>query len=134
MISPEDRQHLMYIADAINEIESHVQYENFDAFTKDEIAKEAVSRLFQEIGGASKLLSDDFKMQYGDVDWDALIRLEDAMYNQAEETGYEEMWSIIKNDLPNIRNQVTDLAAVLEDEEDIQGTLPPELNLPSEER
>jgi uncharacterized protein with HEPN domain len=120
-ISPEDRQHLMYIADAIEQIQSFVQYEDYETFNKDEIAREEVARLFQDIGGAAKLLSDEFKGQYGDVDWDVLIRLEDAMYDQAFEQSFEALWSIIKNDLPEIKNQVTDLAANLREEDDIQG-------------
>jgi uncharacterized protein with HEPN domain len=120
-INPEDRQHLMYIADAIEQIQSFVQYEDYETFNKDEIAKEEVARLFQDIGGAAKLLSDEFKGLYGDVDWDVLIRLEDAMYDQAFEQSFEAMWSIIKNDLPEIKSQVTDLASNLREEDDIQG-------------
>lgn len=120
-INPEDRQHLMYIADTIEQIQSFVQYEDYETFNKDEIAKEEVARLFQDMGGAAKMLSDEFKGTYGDVDWDVLIRLEDAMYDQAYEQSAESIWSVIKNDLPDIKAQVTDLAANLREEDDIQG-------------
>jgi uncharacterized protein with HEPN domain len=115
MISPDDKIHLMYISDAIDEVNSYVQYEDFEVFVKDEIAKEAVVRQLQNIGGASKLLTDDFKMTYGDVDWDTLIRLEDAMYDQAEETSLRALWGIIKTDFPALRTQVSDLTATLSD-------------------
>jgi uncharacterized protein with HEPN domain len=121
LVTPEDKQHLMNIADAIEEIQSYVQYEDYNAFNLDEISKEAVTRLFQDIGGAAKMLSDDFKENFGDIDWNVLIRLEDAMYNQAEEDGFEAIWQIIKMDLPEIKSQVTDLAANLREEDDIQG-------------
>jgi uncharacterized protein with HEPN domain len=121
ILTPEDRQHLANIIDAIDEIESYVQFEDFNEFARDEIAKEAVTRIFEDVGGAAKLISDDFKAIYGDIDWDVLISLERAMYNQAEEYGYEAIWSIIKNDLPNIRAQVADLAANVREEDDIQG-------------
>jgi uncharacterized protein with HEPN domain len=120
-INPEDRQHLMYIADTIEQIQSFVQYEDYETFNKDEIAKEEVARLFQDMGGAAKMLSDEFKDQYGDIDWNVLIRLEDAMYDQAYEQSAEAIWSVIKNDLPEIKSQVTDLAANLREEDDIQG-------------
>jgi uncharacterized protein with HEPN domain len=120
-LSPEDRQHLSNIINAVDEIESYVQYEDYNEFREDEVAKEAVTRVMADLGGASKLLSDEFKAQYGDVDWDALIRLEDAMYNQAEEWDYEGIWQIIKNDLPEIRSQVADLAANVREEDDIHG-------------
>lgn len=121
MLNPEDKQHLMNIADAIDEIDAYIQYEKFEDFIQDEVAKEAVTRLMQDIGGAAKLLSDDFKSEYGDVDWDAFINLEMAMYDQAYEAEYEAIWSIIKGDLPILRSQVTDLAANIRDEDDIQG-------------
>ncbi|RYD75559.1 MAG: DUF86 domain-containing protein [Sphingobacteriales bacterium] len=121
LITPEDRQHLMNIADAIEEIQSYVQYNDYNMFAKDEMTRESVSRLFQDIGGAAKMLSDEFKESFGDIDWNVLIRLEDAMYDQAEETSFESIWYIIKNDLPEIKTQVTDLAANLREEDDIQG-------------
>jgi uncharacterized protein with HEPN domain len=121
MLNAEDKQHLMNIADAIVEVQSYVQFEKYEDFAQDEMAKEAVTRLFQDIGGATKLLSEEFKSFYGDIDWDAFVNLENAMYNQAYETGYEEIWSIIKKDFPKMKTQVTDLAANLEEEDDIQG-------------
>jgi uncharacterized protein with HEPN domain len=121
MISIEDKQHLMNIADAIDEIEAYVQGENYEAFALDDMSKEAVTRLMQDIGGATKLLSDDFKASYGDVDWNAFIGLENAMYDQAYEVENEAIWSIIKNDIPILRQQVTDLAANLREEDDIHG-------------
>ncbi len=121
LVTPEDKQHLMNIADAIEEIQSYVQYEDYNQFSKDELTREAVTRLFQDIGGAAKMLSEEFKGSYGDIDWNVLIRLEDAMYDQAEETSFEAIWFIIKEDLPVIKDQVTDLAANLREEDDIQG-------------
>jgi uncharacterized protein with HEPN domain len=121
MISIEDKQHLMNIADAIDEIEAYVQGENYEAFFQDDMSKEAVTRLFQDIGGATKMLSDDFKAMYGDVDWNVFISLENAMYDQAYEVENEAIWSIIKNDIPILRQQVTDLAANIREEDDIHG-------------
>lgn len=130
MISPEDKQHLMYIANAIEEIQGYMENEDENFFAKDEYTREAVARLCQEIGGGAKMLSDDFKMQYGDIDWDVLIRLEDAMYDQAMEAEFDSFWGVLKQDLPKILTQVTDIASVTDEEEDIQGTLDPKLNLP----
>lgn len=122
MINPDDRQHLTYIVDSIDEIEGYMQYEDYNDFSKDEFAKEAVARICQDIGGAAKLLSDEFKETHGgSFDWDVLIRLEDAMYDQATETNFEALYGVLKNDLPIIKDGVSDIAAKFNDEEDIQG-------------
>jgi uncharacterized protein with HEPN domain len=121
MISPEDRQYLMSIADAIDEIEGYIQGEKKQEFFQDDMAKEDVARLFHDVGGAAKLLSDDFKAQYGDIDWEVYMNLENITYDDALEVDFDEIWSIIKKDLPILRQQVTDLAANIEEEEDIQG-------------
>ena len=121
MINAEDRQHLMNIVEAINEIDGYVQYEEYNDFVKDNVATEAVARSFQDISGAAKLLSEEFTSNYSDIDWVTLIRLEDARYNEAMEYGYEELWNIIKYDLPKIKDEVTDLASNLEETEDIEG-------------
>ncbi len=121
MISIEDKQHLMYIADAIDEVEAYIQGENYETFFQDDNSKESVARLFQDIGGATNMLSDDFKALYGDVDWDVFINLEGAMGSEDQEIASEALWSIIKNDFPVLKQQVTDLAANIREEEDIHG-------------
>lgn len=121
MITVEDRQHLNYLTEAITEISSFTEGEDYQSFELNETAKEEVSRLLQDVGGAAKMLSDDFKGNYGDIDWDVLISLENAMYNQAHEHGIEGMWHVISKDLPSMIDQITDLASNLDEEEDIQG-------------
>lgn len=121
MISVEDKQHLMYISDAIGEVEAYVQGEDYESFFQDDFSKEAVARLFQDIGGAATMLSEEFKLQYGDVDWDAFRSLEGIMGNQDQELANEALWSIIKNDFPVLKTQVTDLASNIREEEDIHG-------------
>ncbi len=130
MITPEDGQHLNNILDAIEEIEGYVQDEDINDFLQDENAKEAVTRRMQDIGGAAKLLSDELKSEWGDIDWEVLIRLEDAMYNQSVEFAFDSIWSIIENDLPKIKIQVADVSSRANEEEDIEGTIDPELNIP----
>ncbi|MDQ3071828.1 MAG: hypothetical protein M3Q97_00995 [Bacteroidota bacterium] len=85
-------------------------------------AKEAVARICQDIAGAAKLLTEEFKNNYGGkFDWDVLIRLEDAMYNQAVEQGDDSLFHVLEGDLPVIKAGISDIASELNDEEDIQG-------------
>ncbi|WMJ71914.1 hypothetical protein RCC89_01820 [Cytophagaceae bacterium ABcell3] len=111
----EDKGHLIDIMRSIEEIQSYVGGASFEDFNKREDLRESVYYQLQTIGGASKLLSDEFKDKYRDIDWDTLYNLNFGGYNQQVEMDTNGVWHIITEELTNIHDQVVDLVTVLED-------------------
>ncbi|MFL5730297.1 MAG: hypothetical protein ACJ75J_12495, partial [Cytophagaceae bacterium] len=73
--------------------------------------------MLREIGGAARLLSEEFKSSFGEIDWDVLTNLQFATYDQEIEIDPNALWYVIKNDLPLIKDQVLGITAELEDKE-----------------
>ena len=117
--SQEDIIRLMDIADSIREIDSYIGRADFQAFGQREDIREAVTSQLLQIGGAAALLSDDFKEKHGHVDWNVLIGLQYANYDQQLELDLHPIWSIVHNDLPQINEEILDLATQLEDQTDL---------------
>jgi uncharacterized protein with HEPN domain len=116
----EDIVRLLDMADAIREIQGYIGRADFDSYAGDEFIREEVVGQLAQIGGAAALLSDEFKEKNGDIDWDMLKGLQYANFDETLELDLHPIWHIVKEDLPDIMNQILDLAAVLEDEEDLQ--------------
>ncbi|MFA0962521.1 DUF86 domain-containing protein [Roseivirga sp. BDSF3-8] len=123
MITEEDQVHLQNISNAILEIESYTQYEDFNQFTREEETKAVVSRNLMQIGGATKLLSDDLKNRLADMDVRVMELLTNADYNYYVERDHHTLWNIIKNDLPRIREMVNTVSEKLNREEDFPSEL-----------
>ena len=118
-IQSDDRIRLLDIADSLREIQGYVGQGNFSDFNNRDDVREAVVGQLQQIGGAAALLSDEFKETYGDIDWNILVGLQYANFDQELELDLHPVWSIIENDIPYIRDEVLDLATKLEDDEDL---------------
>lgn len=122
----DDKIHIMSIADSIQEIQGYLGRSNYEAYAQREDIREAVIGQLNQIGGAAAMLSDEFKNKYADVDWDVLKGLQYAHYDQELELDLHPQWHIVKNDLPEVKNQIMDLTLQLENEDGLEGEIGPE--------
>jgi uncharacterized protein with HEPN domain len=121
MTAEEDMIHLNNLAQCIMEIEGYTKDLDYEDFLSDEEDKAAVMSNLNQIGEASRLLSDDFKDQYDDIDLKVLEGLRNAEYNDEMELDLHGVWHIISRDLPYIREKVLDALTQLEQQEDLEG-------------
>jgi uncharacterized protein with HEPN domain len=98
---------------------------NQQDFEREEETRTIVSRSLRNIGEAASLLasSDDWMDKYEDVDLLALQRLQDSMYNNEMEFAPGVIWTIIKEDLPEIKRELFEISENIDEEEDIKGIL-----------
>ena len=115
MTVEEKQQHLNNIERAIDEILIEVQGMTYDQFTKEEQVKEVVYANLQMIGQAAYELAHSAG-EHGDLnfDTDILAEFRNARYNQIAETGHEQVWSIIHQDLEDIRANAIQASTELE--------------------
>jgi len=111
----DDKIKLFDIVTSIEEITGYIAGIKFETFVKETQIKDEVLYLLREIGNSVKLLSDEFKMTYGDIDWDVLKNLRFATWDQELEIEPNAIWYIIENDLPIIQDQINNITSVLED-------------------
>jgi uncharacterized protein with HEPN domain len=113
-----DKVKLLDIARSVDEIQGLTAGMSFSQFAKQTHIKDEVTYLLREIAMASRTLSNEFKSSYGDIDWEVLNNLEFASWDKEIEVDPHGLFYIIKNDLPIIRDQVMDLATVIEDSDE----------------
>lgn len=114
----DDKVKLFDISRSIDEVQGMLAGANFETFARETQVKDEVSYQLREIGVAARLLSEEFKSTYGDVDWDVLSNLQFATWDQEIEVDPHALWYIIENDLPRIQDQIYEITTVLEDKED----------------
>ena len=105
-MTEEDQYHLNNIANYISEIESYVQGMELHDFEEEEEVRVTGMENLQHIGQASSLLSEDFSSQFTDVDYHVLDTFKAAKFNNAWEQGYQQIWGVITNDLPQFRDLI----------------------------
>ena len=54
------------------------------------------------------------------MDWDVLVNLQFATWDQEIEIDPHALWYIIENDLPRLHDQIYDITTELQDKEDEQ--------------
>ncbi|MBX9852934.1 MAG: hypothetical protein K2X86_14420 [Cytophagaceae bacterium] len=114
----DDKAKLYDIVRSIEEAEAIIGGMRFETFVKQNHVIDGITYHLREIGVAARLLSDEFKEAYGDIDWNVLTNLQFATWDQEIEIDPHALWYVIENDLPRIKDQIFDITAVLEDKED----------------
>jgi uncharacterized protein with HEPN domain len=122
-ISEEDRIRLLDITDSIREIQGYVGRGTYDDFSQREDVMQAVSSHLLQIGGAAALLSDDFKDQFREIDWDVLKGLQYANFDHELELDAHPQWHIISNDLPELMDKMLDISTEIDRQEELEDDL-----------
>lgn len=120
-IRTDDKIRLLDMADSIREIQGYIGEADYKEFSISDDIRESVAAQMVMIGEAAEQLTDEFKEQYGNVDWEVLTNLKFASYDEELEQEHRQIMYIAGNDLPEIMNDILDVATMVEDEEDLDG-------------
>ncbi len=114
MKKEEQQVHLNNIATGIAAIENEVVGMRYDEFVKEEQVKESVYANLQMVGRAAYELATATDDIIGlSFDTDVLAEFRNARFNQVAETGHQQVWSVISNDLDTIRTEALQASARL---------------------
>jgi uncharacterized protein with HEPN domain len=103
-----DRLFLVHIRDAIANILDDTQAGR-EAFMSNRMIRDAVVRNFEIIGEATKRLSDAPKALRPEVRWRDVAGFRDILIHAYESIDYLEVWNIVENHLPALREAVDSL-------------------------
>lgn len=78
-------------------------------FYKNEILKRAVVRSLEIIGEASSKISDEFKRNHPEISWREMKGTRNKLIHEYFGVDYEIVWDIIKNELPDLKDQIESL-------------------------
>jgi len=107
--------------DSIGEIVEYAEGADFNTFVQRIDMREAISAQLAQIGGAAALLTDGFKEEVGDFDWDVFKGLQYVSQDEYLENDLHGIWFIITNDFPVFYRRLSDLVTMYKDDMDIAG-------------
>ena len=110
---------LKHILDEINFLIKKTGDKKFDEFIKDEVLKRACSRSLEIIGEAVKNLSNDFKRAHKGIEWKKIAGLRDKIIHYYFGVNWDILWDIIKNRLPELKEQVENILNKIEAKKDM---------------
>ncbi len=114
MNKEEQQLHLNNIANGIAAIENEVLGMRFEEFVQEEQIKESVYANLQMIGEAAHELARGTDDMAGlSFDTDLLAGFRNARYNQEAETGHQQVWNVINDNLDEIRDEALRASARL---------------------
>ncbi len=101
-----DKIRLVHILDAITEIEQYINQTDFDTFLKNSMMRFASVKQLEIIGEASGQVTDDTKNKFPEIAWNKMRGLRNILVHEYFGIDNKVVWEIIKEDLPELRQQV----------------------------
>jgi len=109
-MSEKDRGNLMAILDSCAKIQKYISdIWNADAFFSNEKTFDAVLMNFVIIGESVSRLSDELKEKENQIPWNKIKGLRNIVAHDYFGVDAEEVWQIIKNNLPEFEKSINEL-------------------------
>jgi len=108
----DDRQRVLDILEAIENIERYVHAEsNMHFSAEDELINVWVIHHLQIIGEAASKLSDTFREKHSEVAWGGMIGMRQVLVHGYFETNSTIVWKVVERDLPVLKSKLTEILA-----------------------
>lgn len=108
---------LIYIRDILHSIDLIQMYTkdvSFSEFEKSYDIQDKVHRRLEIIAEAAKKLSEEIRNRYPQVPWKSIIGLRNIIIHTYDEINETEVWEIVKNNLPQTKQQFVQIKNELE--------------------
>ena len=110
-MSRDFRVYLDDIVSAIDKIAVFTEGLSEEQFTGDPKTFDAVIRNLEIVGEAAKNIPDEVRSKFTAVEWRKAAGLRDLLIHQYFAVDTQIIWDIVKNKLPLLRRQVTEILA-----------------------
>ena len=81
------------------------------------MAQDAVVRNLEVIGEATKRLSAELRDKHPSLPWRQIAGLRDVLIHDYGNVDIEEVWAIVKKDLPDLKQQVDEILKGMEEDD-----------------
>ncbi len=101
----DDKLYLIHIWECIQRIEFYTG-EDKAAFLASTMMQDAIIRNFEIIGEATKHLSPELRQSHPEIQWRGMSGFRDVLIHNYMGVDLEEVWNILENELPQIKNSL----------------------------
>jgi len=106
MKTPNNKDRLRHILDAIVKIEKYLQGYDEQRFLDDEKTQDAIIRQLQTVGEAAKNLTSDVREANPQVAWKQIMATRDRLAHGYYLINLQIVWETTQNDLPDLKAEI----------------------------
>jgi uncharacterized protein with HEPN domain len=107
-----DKQRLLHILDAIQEIENYTSSAQADTFAANSMMRFASIKQIEIIGEAANYISEETRAKFSEIQWRQIIGLRHILVHEYFGVDTTLIWQIIASDIPKLKE---DLLAIIGD-------------------
>lgn len=100
-----DRQRLLHVLKAIDEIAFYVEGADLDGFMLNSMMQYACIKQIEIIGEATNHISTDIKSNYPEISWPEIIAMRHILVHEYFGVDLQLIWQVISEDLPKLKAQ-----------------------------
>lgn len=108
----DDRVYLLHIRECLDRIKRYT-LSGREAFLADTLAQDGVIRNLQTLAESSQRLPDPTKTKHPEIDWRNIAGFRNVVVHDYLGIDMEQIWDIVEQDLPKLRNTVDAMIAEL---------------------
>jgi uncharacterized protein with HEPN domain len=105
----DDQVYLKHILDAIGKVESYIQNETHESFSKNDMMIDAVVRELEIIGEATNHLSKDLRREHRDIPWRDAIDMRNFLIHEYFGVRTRVVWDTCRDDLLLMKQLISKL-------------------------
>jgi len=101
-----DKQRILHILDALQNIEDFLENFDFEVFNKSKLHRAATERQIEIIGEATAAISDTLKEKYPTIDWQPIKRFRNVIIHEYFGVSVQILWGVVQKELPKLKIQL----------------------------
>lgn len=101
-----DKQRLVHIFEAIQEIEKYINNADFDEFMSNSMMRFACIKQIEIIGEASNFISEETQVKFESIEWRKIIGLRHVLVHEYFGVDSTLIWQIIGKDIPDLKSKL----------------------------
>ncbi len=100
-----DRQRLLHILEAINEIQLYTSKTDLKSFLKNSMMRFACVKQIEIIGEAANTITPETRAIFTDLEWKQIIGMRHILVHEYFGVDFDLVWQVIIDDLPNLKEK-----------------------------
>ncbi len=104
-----DKQRILHIRDAVNEILNYVNSMSDDAFFNNSLVRSATVFQLEIIGEAANKLSGELKEKYNQIAWHEMTGMRNMIAHHYWGIDYMQVWKTVSEDIPPLKIAIADI-------------------------